>query len=237
MKYVITSYPPIEDILLGKFRSYLYEDVRFAQLYPNFGNVNVSLVHPFAYLNDQKINGTQVPVELFPSVTIISNTDNQAVEVPSFTESFQLTTEKLNLVKNDRDTYIVSDQAVSDLETAIGAGDVFGQGGGTRKRDEIALEVWAENIELKNKLYDLVMAFLTSPYRYELKSDHEIDILIHTINGTRGGNYNFEFGRILFGGMIQFNADYPIALYVIDAELGAFSAVEHTYQEVHYGED
>ncbi|MFZ4618794.1 MAG: hypothetical protein ACOYM2_21725, partial [Rectinemataceae bacterium] len=66
----------IEDVLIEELKKYLAE-VRFDELYPVFGSVRVSNEHPFALLLNQKSNGAVYDGQLFPSLTVVSGSDEK----------------------------------------------------------------------------------------------------------------------------------------------------------------
>ena len=237
MKYVITYAPDIEEILIEELKVFLFEEMRFSKIYPNFGNVRVSGIHPFAHFFDHQINGNQVPVDLFPSIIVVADNDIKVpqVDVPAFSKDIKITASEIEDIVSNRNLYIISDEDLAALQTLTENNQfVWSKGSGTVKRATISIEVWCDNIKLKNRLYDLAEAFLSGPKRYEINEKYNIKIVEESISGEKSGNYNFDFGKILYGGVIQFPVDYQINQYIVDEDIGTFDSVIHTVEEVHY---
>ena len=234
MKYVITFAPKIEDILIEELKAYFYNEIRFADIYPKFGNIRVSNVHPFAFLIDQDINGTAVDVELFPSITVVSENDRKAeINIPALQRDIKINAAEVADIVARSDMYQISAAdltALQDLTT--GESFVWSLGAGTNRQDSVSVEIWSENIDLKNRVYDLVEAFFVGPKRYEIKTSHEVNIHEEGVSGQRSGNYNFDFGKTLYGGVVTLQADYQINQYFVDTTIVDIAGITHTYQEV-----
>ena len=236
MIYVISLCPDIEEILVNEMRKYFVDEIRFGDIYPNFSKIRIDMTHPFAFLMDNLINNTKVPVDLFPSITIFAPNDSKAVEVKPILKDIQIKTAEITDIENNRDRYIMSDTDLQALKTLVQAETYkWSKGAGTIKRASIEIQVWADNITLKNKIYDLVQLFFIGKKRYELNEYHEIKVNEEAITGQRSGNYNFDFGKIYYGGMINLSVDYVLNQFFVDTETASLDSVIHTAAEVHHG--
>jgi hypothetical protein len=237
MKYAITMVPDIEAILTEDLKGYLYEDVKLKSVFPNVkGGVRVSPVHPFAYLIDQQVNGTRVPVDLFPSLTVIVNQDSKAAQIGIVPEDAVVGETEIAHIIANRGKYIISDDDVAALQAMVDAGAVNAVGMSTLRTAIVSLELWADNVVLKNRIFDLAEAYLFGMKRYELYSAHDVRIAEESVTGNRSGNYNFDFGKVYYGGMIQFSLDYQISQYFVDTEIGEYS-IRHTVEDIYNGEE
>lgn len=232
MKFVLTKMPTVEDVLCTAFKAYL-GDVRWGEYQPNFRNVNVSNDHPFEELVGN-INNTEPRPNLFPSVTILSSNDG---EVPGMGKGWRpVFLEKTDLVGMNPLLWYTSQSVLTDLtEIFKTQNQVFGLQHHTMWRDSVSIELWTENIQVKNELYNLAMAFLQGPKMLQLKIDHDITIHSNSIQGQRSGYYNFDFGRVLYGGRLAFTADYKVLQAVYDSDIESLAEIEHSYREVIHG--
>lgn len=230
MKFVLTNVPIVEDLVAQAFREYLRE-LRFGELFPNHGNINVSSDHPF----EQLLNNEGSVPNLFPSVTVVSSSDG---EVPGMGKSWSIQTLVPEDIPADFDGngFYIVESALNDLRTALAAkGSVYGLSHSTMWRDSASIEIWTENLQVKNDIYNLVLGFLTGPKILALKEAHEINVHSNSVHGQRSGYYNFDFGRVLYGGRISFTADYPVLQAVYDTDFGSIKDIEHSYLEVIHG--
>jgi hypothetical protein len=107
---------------------------------------------------------------------------------------------------------------------------IFGFTQFIRRRDHISIEIWAENPQLKNELYEIIRLFACGFMRHYLAKLYggyfkELDggdvpfaIFDGSVKGQRSNNFNIDFGVELFGAQITFDADYIIEQSVIDTE-------------------
>lgn len=209
----------IEDLLIEELKTYLAE-VRFNELYPVFGSVRVSNEHPFALLLNQKSNGGVFDGQLFPSLTVVSGSDEKVPQLASVHEWQPVTLEEADVATIGGLGYQVSAQALAWLGAWFEDHPaLYGVSGLGPRQDRMTIEVWAENIQLKNELYNLVELFLLGPKRVELSKVHGATIADDTIRGQRSGNYNLDFGQILYGGQISFEVDYWVGQTILDSDL------------------
>ena len=99
----------------------------------------------------------------------------------------------------------------------------------TRKRDKISIEIWAENNQLKNELYEQLRLYISTTLNNDLDKVYPIfdsAIFGHSINGERSNNYNFDFDTVLYGSHITFDVDYNIGQIIIDTESKDFNSLE-----------
>ena len=92
----------------------------------------------------------------------------------------------------------------------------------TRRRDRVSIEIWAENNQLKNEIYEHLRLFLIGVTKELLKSIYGVFnpvIFDGSINGNRGANYNFDFDTLLCGSNITFDIDYDISQIILDTDI------------------
>lgn len=215
---VINFCPAVEETLRKELQLYLDESVKITELYPNQIGLNVSLVHPFEYFH-AKANGAVSVQEnvtnLFPSVTVLSESDNPIEEIAVNETQMSINSDLLayfkvnNLNPTDERDVIISNETIAEIETLMsGKTEIMCLGYESRKIERISIEVWADNNIVKNRLYTIVDSFLSGSGGYKLSRKYNIDIKVDSITGNRSGNYNFDFGKTLFGGILSFDIQY-----------------------------
>lgn len=229
MKFILTKIPIVEDLLVAAFRAYLKE-IRFAEQYPHHKNIGVSNDHPFERL----LSGEGDAPDIFPSVTIVSSNDSETPGMAKGWAASELRPEDMQ--EFAAQGWYVADSAKNDLIAALAQkGSIFGLSHSTLWRDSAAFEIWTENIQVKNDIYNLVLGFLTGPKVIELHNEHGLVIHSNSLQGQRSGYYNYDFGRALYGGRIGLSVDYPVLQAVYDTEIGSIREIEHSYREVIHG--
>jgi hypothetical protein len=229
MKFILTKIPVIEDILVASLRTYLKE-LRFAEMYPFHKNLGISNDHPFERL----LASEGVEPDLFPSITVVSSTDGES---PGMAKGWKVSTlENGDLDDFKAQDWYVSETAKNDLSAAlVQHGHVYGLSHETMWRDSTSIEIWTENIQVKNDIYNLVMGYLTGPKVLELHNTAGLVIHSNTIQGQRSGYYNYDFGRTLYGARVSLSVDYMIVQAVYDSDVSTMAELEHSYKEVLHG--
>ena len=233
-KYIINAVPDVEDVLLSSLQKHLVDEVHFEAIYANFGNVRVSAVHPFAILLEQQISGSTKRINLFPSVTLIENISNKNPALPLLIQYQDVVVAAAEVadITNNRDKYIISD---ADLAALVALTEdektVNAKGTVTYIRGNFIAELWSENLKVKNRLFDVVRNFVLGVWRFTLLENYDIK-LSETIEGERSGIYNYDFGKVLYGATLKFDADYSSIQYQVDTALADLTGVIHTEKEV-----
>lgn len=134
------------------------------------------------------------------------------------------TIEKLKTVADDRST-----------ETE--KGKVYGICTETRRRDRISVEIWSENNQLKNELYEQLRILFAGSLNYELTERYKMFdpcVFDNSVNGERSSNYNFDFDVVLTGSHITFEVDYNVESILLDTELNGIykNIVTEVYNHV-----
>lgn len=229
MKFTLTKIPVVEDILVESLRTYLRE-MRFGELFPHHKGLGVSNDHPFERL----LSGEAEAPDIFPSVTIVSSSDGETPGMAKGWRSTELSAP--DLTGFDPLEWYVSESAKADLDAVLAVkGAIYGLQHSTSWRDSVSIELWSENIQVKNDIYNLVLGFLSGPAVLELHNSHGLVIHSNSIQGQRSGYYNYDFGRTLYGGRVSLQVDYPIVQAVYDSEIPTITQIEHSYREVIHG--
>lgn len=233
MKFVLNKYPIAEDIIVAELRDY-FAASQFEERFPNFGLPRVSNDHPFATLLMHEGGGEDWFPDLFPSITVVAGSDAKPNDLTNTVnwESTHLTAEDVDEITAAG--YAISAEDLARLHAYFDGGvdDLWGLSWMSPMRDDMSFEVWAENIQVKNELYNEVRAFLAGPWRLDLARRRDITIHDASIRGQRGNNYNLDFGRTLYGGRITVDVDYYWVQAIYDSEWTTSGEVFHHYGDI-----
>lgn len=235
MIYVINFSPNLNKIMTSVIKEHFSKEVKFSDIYPNFGGIRVSATHPFAHLMNTEINGVTYDGNLFPSITMVGNGDNKnpQINIPTHVKDIKIKAAEIADIVSNRERYIISDTDLAALQ-ALTTEEGYENAHGIQeeRRSDFVVEIWAENNDVKGRIYDILINFLIGPKRFTIKEDYDIVIVEDTITGERDGNYNFDFGKMIYGSIIRFNLDYVVAQYYIDTDIIELDSIIHTEGEI-----
>lgn len=224
---IISFAPSIEEILQFHIQKY-FKDIKFSEIWERYKSVNVSLLHPFEYFY-AKLNGIESVQEelakgkkLFPSVTIIS--DNETAAYSEIVNESICTLDKDFIEDLKIDLSLPVDErmfqvAESDVQTLGSLENIDLVRSDVNCRSHITIEIWADNQILKNRIYDLLDLFLKANGRFELGRDVGLEIMDGTVKGQKGSLYNFDFGKTLYGAVIDFDVIYQKSQFTSDVQI------------------
>jgi hypothetical protein len=189
-------------------------------LYPNY-TLNISNEYPWARL---LMNSGENAASLFPAITVISESDGHAPNNGHpMAEAEKLILEPGDLEHLEEHGYAVDETIVEQLQKEFaGRGNLYGITYVGRRSETISIEIWAENIELKNFLYEDSRLFVLGAlhdYLEKYVRKNNLVIFDETINGQRSGTFTNSYGILLAGANIAFQADYMIEQSIIDTDL------------------
>lgn len=101
-------------------------------------------------------------------------------------------------------------------------GMVYGLRYTIRRRDHVSIEIWAENNQLKNEIYEHLRILFAGSFERLLQekySGFDIAVWDNTLSGERSSNYNFDFDTLLCGSHIAFDVDYNVSQIILDTEI------------------
>jgi hypothetical protein len=213
---------------------------RIPEIYKNY-SISVTNDHPFAQLMLSDTPDKNA-ASLFPVIVVATEHDSKPDELSNLIDSADSISIEPADIKAGEDgkSYLenrydmITPKIMTELREAMDKKNdkrIFGSSYFIRRRDRISIEIWAENPQLKNELYEAVRLFvcgfmniyLTELYRRyftELGAGQSpLVIFDSSVRGQRSNNYNIEFGIELHGAQITFDADYIIEQTVIDTEI------------------
>ena len=101
-------------------------------------------------------------------------------------------------------------------------GGIYGIKIDSRRRDNISVEIWCENDQLKDELYEHLNLFFQCSLDRILKEKFKMfdcAIFGNKIHGERSSNYNFDFDVMLSGSHLTFSVDYNVSQIILDTEI------------------
>ena len=101
-------------------------------------------------------------------------------------------------------------------------GMVYGIKTNAKRRDKISVEIWCENNQLKNEIYEHLRILFTTTIEEVMCEMYEIFdpvIFDNSVSGERSSNYNYDFDTILCGSHITFEVDYSVSQILLDTSI------------------
>jgi len=215
--------------------------LRVDKYYKNY-SIKITNEHPFAQLILSDGPATNA-ASLFPVIVVATEHESKPDELSQLTdwiesmciEPADLRAEEGEKSEIEKRYDMITPRIMQELREAMDAREdkrIFGSSFFIRRRDRISIEIWAENPQLKNELYELIrlyvcgfmrnyLAELYRGYFSELKEGGESPLVIFdsSVRGQRSNNFNVDFGIELVGSHLTFDADYIIEQTVIDTEV------------------
>ena len=230
----------LEQEIVNALKKY-FEIIDVPVFFENF-TVSVTNEHPFARMILSEAPEKDA-ASLFPVVVVATEDDSKPADLSQVVDWGGLTIEPEDIEpKNEggksaiEERYMMmTPKKMTELRAEMEARTdkrIFGATTFIRRRDHISIEIWAENPQLKNELYEIIRLFvcgfmkdyLTELYKgffNELEDAGQGPLVIFdsSVRGQRSNNFNTDFGIELCGAHITFDADYIIEQSVIDTAL------------------
>ena len=164
--------------------------------------------------------------ELISNTKRIKTKINEKGEVVEIKKNGEVLKEKIPgfVFVSDEETINRLKEIADSRTTEETEGRVWGIKVDTRRRDHVSIEIWAENNQLKNELYEHLRILLSSTLEstlQELYSMFDPSIFDNSVNGERSSNYNFDFDCLLCGSHITCDIDYNVSQIILDTDIEA----------------
>lgn len=228
----------LEQAICSLIEEYI-ETIKFDKAYENF-RVRVTLQHPFSLIGNKGIKAA----DHFPAVVVSTYDDEKPhdLPIPPQVEGIGLTKEDIDLITKTTETgidkktgkpverkipglcVVIANETLQEIYTHIKEKKIiYGFSVRTYRMDRICLELWSENVQLKNEIYEQLRLFVFGNLRHLLTANkyraQNIKMDDDTINGQRSGAYNDQFGVILAGASLIFDVNYAVEQIVLDTEI------------------
>lgn len=220
-----------------------FKSLHLENKYQNF-HIKVTTEHPFArLLMDEGMNTS----DSFPCVVITTQEDRKPIEFDDLAPHVMgigITESDLKEITKTKEEYynskgvlktrdipglctVVDENTLEKIrETIQRQGFCYGYSIRTRRKETLSFEIWAENIQLKNEIYEQLRLFVASNLRHILDEKYpffDIALFDNTITGTRSNNFNLDFDVVLSGAHIGFDINYCVEQIVLNTELTGVS--------------
>ncbi len=228
----------LEQAICALLKEY-FESIHLENTYENF-HVSVTNEHPFAEL---MFHSGLNAADSFPAVVVTTQEDRKPhnLDLPPTYNAIGIDREDLETITKTTETRtnkkgakkevgipglctVVDEKTKSAILGAMqkNGGTCYGWSVRTRRRDSISIEIWAENNQLKNEIYEQTREFVTGNLRFLLERKYPffaVAIFDGTVIGRRSNNYNADFEITLTGAHIGFDVDYCVEQIIIDTDL------------------
>jgi len=228
----------LEKEVVNAIKKY-FSIVRVPEYYKNF-TVTVTNEHPFARMLLSEAPEKDA-ASLFPVVVVATEDDSKPSELAMLVDSADnISVEPADIAEQEGGSVLerrydmITPKIMDELREAMEKKEekhIYGTTMFIRRQDRISIEIWAENPQLKNEIYEIVRLFvcgfmrdylgdLYKRYYPELGEGQSPLVIFDTsVKGQRSNNFNVEFGIELSGAHITFEADYVIEQTVIDTDI------------------
>lgn len=232
----------VEELLVKKLKEW-FRKMDWSSIYPNHP-IRINNEYPWVPYINETTGDVDIPEgddqgALFPSITVVTQSDMKSPQEINVTpEDNMMLADDFTTLKADitayPDKYMVSSDAISIIDTYFETSEELAYRSiPFRKRDNVQFDIVSDtNTDIKNRIYDALIAFLTGPENMVMREEQGVYILENTVSGSRSGEYNVEFGRTLHGCTIAFQVDYVVGttFFDIDAEVVDSVIVNHTVE-------
>lgn len=207
-----------------------FDNLRIESKYKNF-HISVTTEHPFAELY---LHETLNAADSFPAVVVSTQEDSKPAELsdlPVHVSAYELDKNDIQKITMTRDSdgneipglcSVVDQETLSIINQKIDSkGYVMAVSFRSCHKDNINLEIWTENNQLKNEIYEQLRLYVTGSFARELEQKypfHAITCEDTTYQGHRSNNYNFDFDAVLYGAHISFDVNYMTEQLLIDTD-------------------
>ena len=222
--YALDSDNP-ENLLSNVLRDFL-ETMGYSEIFPNFDNIRVGTIHPFAILLAQEVLGQNQNVNIFPSITVADSTAQEDAQILGDDYvALAFTKEDMAVVDGFRQAgeLFISDSGWAKIqERLVSSGNVIGIRRRYHTQHSINFNIWADNKKITSFLYDMVGHFV-SQKRVDIHENQGIDLA--GMSGRRSGDINLDFGMLLYGANVQVQASMNHEAVLFDTGINTISEI------------
>ena len=218
----------IEQVIAQELERYI-DQIHMDETYPNF-HIHVTNNHPFAELY---LHTTVAAADIFPSVVVTSETDQKTGELMQVAEEATAIGCDLNdfneligeVDKLPGVCTLIDPITEEEIRKAFEKKAVlYGIKIDQFNTDRISIEIWADNNQLKNEVYEQFRTYIKGGMQkvlQELYKGYGLSYFDGTVRGERSNNYNVDFDLILTGAHIGFEINYVTSQIILDTEIAA----------------
>lgn len=228
MMYFLNKGLILEQEIVKNLQSY-FKSLSIDTMFENY-TLNITNAHPFALLMNNR--GESNAMGLFPAIVVTSESDNHNHKAEQLLEIEKLVLEPADVDELINYGYMIEPDMVERIRKEFTERQkLYGITYIIRRVERISLQLWAENIQLKNYLYEMTRLFVQGGLNEmldEFIQKNNLVIFDESVTGQRSGTYSDFYGITLAGANIVFDAEYLIEQSVIDTELSIINDPVHT---------
>ena len=215
VKYMISNY----------LKDFFYSKMSYNTTYKQYGKLNITDTHPFVRLISDT-NGNLRGVLPSISMSLINDASanrllNRGKDIVEITQELvdELKAQKYSI--NPQSTY-------QQIETLLQSQKLYAVQVNRLYHQTLIFEIWVDNQIVKNVLYDALKDFFDY-YGHIFAANGMMNI---DISGKMDGDYNFDFGRALYGASINMIYDIANITYQIDETVKEITGIDHTITDI-----
>ena len=223
--YKLSDKGELDILIVELLKQYFFEDIKWETTYRQFGKLSISKVHPFVrLLSDTRRNK---PKDVLPAITVAlvgddssSTTLSKATQTVTISKSLrqELQDQKYGLNKPN-----AFRELLDHIDGLAEGKNLYGKQTNRRYNQRLLIEIWADNDEIKDNLYEGVKDFIDfygkEIYGYGLENP--------SVNGKKDGDYNFDFGLPLYGATINLSGIVCNLIFDIDTDIVSIAGIKH----------
>ena len=217
-----------------------YFEITGTAEYFNNLTINKTNIHPFTKLS-MADNPVLEAAGLFPAIAVTTESDIKPPELTHIIDWKEFALEPADIQAGEdglspveKRYMMMTQDKMAQMRTAMEKREnklLYGISKFIRRQDTISIEIWSENPQLNNELYELLRLFVCGfmndylaqiykGYFNELDNrESPLAIFDNSVEGQRSNKFNYEFGIGLYGSLLSFEADYIIEQSIIDTEI------------------
>jgi hypothetical protein len=219
MMYFLNKGLILEEEIVKTLKEY-FASLDIDKMFENY-TLNIANEHPFAQLLDNQ--GESNSPGLFPAIVVTSETDDHIHGGSRLLEIEPRILEPADVDQLVPYGYLLDSETVERIRKEFtGRNELYGTTFIIRRTERISIQIWADNIQLKNYLYEMIRLYILGALHESMEHFQRFNnlrIFDETVTGQRSGTYSNVYGITLYGSNIVFDADYMIEQTFIDTEL------------------
>lgn len=220
----------IEQALCQELENYI-NSIHLDETYPNF-HVKVTNNHPFAELY---LHSTITAADTFPAIVVTTETDSKTGDLMGLSEdstAIGIDINDFNTLMEEVDKLpgvctLVDPESEKEIRSVFENEEIiYGLKIDQRKTDHVSIEIWADNNQLKNEVYEQIRLYVAGYMQQLISSKYRgygIEFIDGTLRGERSNNYNVDFDIILSGAHLAFDLNYCISQIILDTDLNGIA--------------
>lgn len=216
--WIIEMFDP-ELSLMPRMRDY-FGEIGYSSLNPNFQNIRIGNIHPFALLRLQEVLGNKLDASIFPSITIANTSAVESMEVLAKDGHEEVITTAMfakMLIEMQKGTLVCSDEGIAALQSKLASDGSFIATKFTYFTQEtIDANIWTENKDMTSLIFDLTKLFFIG--NVDILKEDNFD-LSGGMSGRRSGDINTELGMLLYGANVEVSAKLQLSCMRIDTDI------------------